>query len=358
MNNRDIILGLISMILLTSLLTACAPPASVLTDYGVYVIAGGRQVALPLFLGGLDSIYLPTMPDVGDSSPRILYWQLGEATDTLAVQNVTQDSQIEFNIKPLAGGGLELVLSQELERGLYCVVQNGSAMSSAEIPYWCFSMGGAIDAFLEGKAATAQVEIAARTTQIAQAEAAERNAALVAKIWRGSQGDEIRDVIRAAQGDFYQAYRQRDPSLLTAAFTPDATITSPTRFRPFTTTTAIRHFIDCQDSPSKDVSTWVFPDGEARFTDKLDPEFYSEERVRVYVKYEFASTPTFREIYCKALEGENLYPEEGGRFELFPSHCYYLRKTSDGWRVEHINWPTSNDPSNPPACPDYEELSH
>ncbi|MEJ2599714.1 MAG: hypothetical protein P8Z00_15370 [Anaerolineales bacterium] len=75
---------------------------------------------------------------------------------------------------------MELVLSHALERDLYCVVQNGSAMSSAEIPYWCFSVGGAIDAFLEGKSATAQVEIAARTTQIAQAEAAEQNAALVA----------------------------------------------------------------------------------------------------------------------------------------------------------------------------------
>jgi hypothetical protein len=276
---------------------------------------------------------------------------------TRDVQNVTQDSQIEFHTKPLAGGGTELVLPHELIRGLYCVVQNDSALSGAEIPHWCFSVGGAIDAFLEGKSATAQAEIAARTTQIAQAEAAERNAVLVEKNWQGSQGDQIRDVIRATQINFFQVYRKRDASLLTAVFTPDATLTSPTRIRPFTTITAIRHFIDCQDSPSKDLSTWVFPYSEARFTDKLAPEFYSEERVRVYVEYEFAGTTTFKEIYCKALEDENLYPEAGGGFELVPSHCYYLRKTSSGWRVEHINWPTRNDPNVPPACPGYEELS-
>jgi hypothetical protein len=357
MNHREVDLWLITTILTALFLNSCAPPASTLPDHGVYLIAGGRRVALPLFAGGLDSIYFPTMPDVRDSSPRILYWQLDEDIDTLTVQNVTQDSQIEFQTKPLAGGGIELVLDRKLERGLYCVVQYASSLPSADIPHWCFSVGGAIDAFLESKSATEQAEIAARTTQIAQAEAAERNAALVEKIWQGSQGEEIRDVIRAAQSNFYQAYRQRDASLLAAVFTPDATITSPTRSRPFTTTTAIRHFIDCQDSPTKDVSTWVFSDSEARFTDKLPPEFYSEERVRVYVEYDFVGTPTLREIYCKALEDENLYPEAGGRFELFPSHCYYLRKTSSGWRVEHINWPTSNDPNVPPACPGYEELS-
>lgn len=174
MNHRKVSLGLIHVILLALLIIACTSKAPTLSDYGVYVIAGGRQIALPLFAGGLDSIYLPTMPDVRASTPRILYWQPDEDIDTLTVKNVTQDSQIEFHTKPLAGGEVELVFSQELEHGMYCVTQNDPFLSDTDIPHWCFSVDGAIDAFLEGKSATEQAEIAARTTQIAEAESAER----------------------------------------------------------------------------------------------------------------------------------------------------------------------------------------
>jgi hypothetical protein len=97
------------------------------------------------------------MPDVRDSSPRILYWHLDEDIETLAFQNVTQDSQIEFQTKPLAGGETELVLSQELGRGLHCVVQNASSLPGADIPHWCSSLGGVIDVFLESKSATKQM---------------------------------------------------------------------------------------------------------------------------------------------------------------------------------------------------------
>jgi hypothetical protein len=68
---------------------ACASPALTLPDYGIYVIASVTQIALPLFTGGLEHFYLPNMPDVRDSSPRILYRQMDKDIGTLAVQNVT-----------------------------------------------------------------------------------------------------------------------------------------------------------------------------------------------------------------------------------------------------------------------------
>jgi hypothetical protein len=156
MRRKFILLLIISLVLLSSCdqdilqpKTQINPKKIELPYYGAFIISDGNTVSeLYEFRGEPQSykLYSPDVPIFKTSEEiTILIWHPMINLDYfMFIQLEPYKDLVSFRISPFNEEVLQLIPSNGLDDGFYCMAQGGPLASPIDVPYWCFGIGDSI----------------------------------------------------------------------------------------------------------------------------------------------------------------------------------------------------------------------